>query len=219
MIPSTLLLRRHLVFEFGRGGSCSGSQCTPVLNFGSGGFAPRRTKRGAILLTGFKFQQGRWVSCSSQLSRPVLGPTQPPIEWVPGPFTGSKGPVAIVNISHPYRAQIKSKSAILMIPIFALIACKRLSLPFTIPSTCMCFSLCPSIRFLYQTLYAYVPHAPPSSSFLIHRPYNVSRSVQIMYEAVPHYATCTCLCYSPTLQSKHYSQHHVPNTPQGVLSL
>ena len=167
------------------------------------------------------------VLCSSQPPRPALGPTQPPIEWVPGPFPGSKAPGVDVNLSHPYRAQIKSECATLLIPIFALMACKGLSLPLTIPSTRMCFTLCPSFRFFYQntvclciSILSHMFHTlRPSHLFLIHRPNDVARSVKIMYVAVPHYATCTCLCYSPTLQSKHSPQHPVPNTPQGVLSL
>jgi len=167
------------------------------------------------------------VLCSSQPPRSALGPTQPPIQRVPGPFSGSKASGADVNLSHPYRAQIKSECAIILIPLFALIACKGVSLLFTIPPERMCFTLSPSFRFFYQnsvrlrvSILSHVFHTlRPSHLFLIHHPNNVPRSVKIMYVAVPHYATCTCLCYSPTLQSKHSPQQPAPNTPHGVLSL
>jgi hypothetical protein len=67
--------------------------------------------------TGYKFRQGQVVVCSSQPSRPALGPTQPPIQWVPGSFPGRKAAGADVNLSPPYSAQIKSECAILLMPL------------------------------------------------------------------------------------------------------
>jgi hypothetical protein len=39
---------------------------------------------------GFEFWQGQEVYLFSDMFRPTLGPTQPPIECVPDPFPGDK---------------------------------------------------------------------------------------------------------------------------------
>jgi hypothetical protein len=43
--------------------------------------------------------ESRWGRVFPHLSRPALGPTQPPIQWVPGPFPGVKRSVR--DIDHP----------------------------------------------------------------------------------------------------------------------
>jgi hypothetical protein len=42
-------------------------------------------------------------------SRPVLGPTQPPGQWVPGLLPGAKGPGRGVTHSPPSSAEVKEK--------------------------------------------------------------------------------------------------------------
>jgi hypothetical protein len=39
---------------------------------------------------GFEFRQGQEIFVFSKTSRPSLGPTQPPIQWVPGFFLRGK---------------------------------------------------------------------------------------------------------------------------------
>jgi hypothetical protein len=43
--------------------------------------------------------ESRWEREFSQPSRPALGPTQPPIKWVPGLFPGVKRPGR--EVDHP----------------------------------------------------------------------------------------------------------------------
>ena len=50
----------------------------------------------------------RWVHFPHQ-SKPALGPTQPPIKWVPSLFPRRKGPVRGVNHPPPSRAEVKER--------------------------------------------------------------------------------------------------------------
>jgi hypothetical protein len=50
-------------------------------------------------------------------SRPNLGPTQPPIQWVPGAlFVGLDLPGRETDHSHPFSAEVKSDGAIPPLP-------------------------------------------------------------------------------------------------------
>ena len=46
---------------------------------------------------------------SAHSSRPTLGPTQPPAEWVPGLFPWDKGPRRGLNQSPPPSAEVKER--------------------------------------------------------------------------------------------------------------
>jgi len=43
------------------------------------------------------------------MSRPALGPTQPPIQWVPGFFPGGNRPGSDVDHPPPSSAEIKER--------------------------------------------------------------------------------------------------------------
>ena len=51
----------------------------------------------------------RWGRDFPHPSRPVLGPTQPPIQWVPGLFHGVKRPGRGVNHLPPFSAEVKER--------------------------------------------------------------------------------------------------------------
>ena len=59
------------------------------------------------------------------LSKPVLGPTQPPVKWVPG-LSWGKGGQAVTLTTHPYLLPRSRKSrAIPLFPLWVLVACYK----------------------------------------------------------------------------------------------
>jgi hypothetical protein len=59
----------------------------------------------------------------STTSRPTLGPTQPPIQWVPGaPSPGVKRQGRETDHSPPSSAEVKNGGAIPPLPPFAIMA-------------------------------------------------------------------------------------------------
>jgi hypothetical protein len=57
---------------------------------------------------GFKSRQGLGIFLFTTASRQVVGPTQPPIQWLPGaPSLGVKRPGLEVNHSVPSSAEVK----------------------------------------------------------------------------------------------------------------
>jgi hypothetical protein len=59
--------------------------------------------------SGFYSLQGLGIFLFTSASRPALGPTQPPIQWVPGALSlGVKGTGREDNHLHPSRAEVKN---------------------------------------------------------------------------------------------------------------
>jgi hypothetical protein len=63
-----------------------------------------------IGVLGFDSQRELGIFLFTTASRPALGPTQPPIQWVPGAlFLGVKRPGREADHSPPYSAEIKER--------------------------------------------------------------------------------------------------------------
>jgi hypothetical protein len=63
--------------------------------------------------SGFDSRQGEEIFLFSTASRPALGPTQPPIQWVPGGLSvGVKRLGREADHSHPSSAEVKNGGAI-----------------------------------------------------------------------------------------------------------
>jgi hypothetical protein len=54
----------------------------------------------------------------SQLSSLALGPTQPPVQWVPGFFRGSKVVRHDVDHSSPPSTEVKVSGTITLLPLY-----------------------------------------------------------------------------------------------------
>ena len=51
----------------------------------------------------------RWGWDFPHTSRPALGATQPPVQWVPGLFPGGKGPGSAVDHQIPSSVEVKER--------------------------------------------------------------------------------------------------------------
>jgi hypothetical protein len=61
----------------------------------------------------FEYRPGQEIFLYSAASRPALGPTQPPSQWVAGPLSpGVKRPGYQADRSPPYSAEVKNGGAI-----------------------------------------------------------------------------------------------------------
>ena len=65
---------------------------------------------GIILITGCGLDgpgiESRWGRDFPHLSRPALGPTQPPVQWIPGFFRGKERPGRDADFSTPSSAVV-----------------------------------------------------------------------------------------------------------------
>ena len=82
--------------------------------------------------------ESRWRRDFPHLSRPALGPTQPPVQWVPGLSRGVKSGRGVTLTPHPLLLLWSRKSrAIPLLPLLAvrpvqsLSACTRVTFTFT----------------------------------------------------------------------------------------
>jgi len=73
----------------------------------------------------------QWGRDFPHSSRPAVGPTQPPIQWVPGLFPRVKRPGRGADHPPSSSAEVKERVAILLLPLWAFVASSRVNFTFT----------------------------------------------------------------------------------------
>jgi hypothetical protein len=74
---------------------------------------------------GFESRQGQQIFLFSKTFRPALGPTQPPIKWIPGFFAGVKHLGYEVDRSPPFSAEVKNEWSYISTPHICLHGMER----------------------------------------------------------------------------------------------
>jgi len=70
-----------------------------------------------------------WGRDFPHLSRPVLRPTQPSLQWVPGLSRGQSGR-GVALTTHPHLApRLKKEYSYTLLPLWAFMDCSRVNLP------------------------------------------------------------------------------------------
>jgi hypothetical protein len=67
--------------------------------------------------------ESRWDRDFQHLSRPALGPTQPPVQWIPGLFRGKEWPGHHADPSSPSSAVVMEGQSYTSIPPMGRMAC------------------------------------------------------------------------------------------------
>jgi len=76
--------------------------------------------------------ESRWGRDFPHLSRPSLGPTQPPIQWLPVLFPRVKRPGRGVNHLHTHlKPRLKKEYRYPLLPLRAFVFCSRVNFTFT----------------------------------------------------------------------------------------
>jgi len=79
------------------------------------------------IATGYRLDgpeiESQWGQDSVHLSRPVLGPTQPSVQWVPGPSRGKVQPGHDTDPSPPSSAVVKKEYSYTFTPPVGHTAC------------------------------------------------------------------------------------------------
>jgi hypothetical protein len=90
-----------------------------------------------------------WGRDFSHPSRPALGPTQPPIQWVPGLSRGGKA--AGASFHHPSHLgpRLKKSRAIRLLSFWAFVACSRVNFTFS-------FTLAAKVKTVLVTRWLYI---------------------------------------------------------------
>jgi len=88
--------------------------------------------------------ESRWGRDFPHLSRPALGPTQPPVKWVPGLSPGVKGGQGVTLTPHPLLVLWSRKSRAILYPPIGRTAC-------TEPQCLYKGALCCTFLFVLET--------------------------------------------------------------------
>jgi len=78
-------------------------------------------------MTGVRFKAGEGIFLFNAASRPTLGPTHPPIQWVSRDLPrgrGVKRQVPEADYSPPYRVEVKNEWSCTSTPLHGLVLCK-----------------------------------------------------------------------------------------------
>ena len=74
--------------------------------------------------------ESRWGRDFPHLSRPTMGSTQPPVEWVPGLSRGKEGPGHDADLSPPSTAVVKKEYSYTSTPPMGRTACTEPQCPY-----------------------------------------------------------------------------------------
>ena len=73
-----------------------------------------RSGSSVVIVTGYGLDglgiESRWGRDFPRLSRPALGPTQPPVQWVPGLSPGVKSGRGVTLTPHPLLVPLVMKA-------------------------------------------------------------------------------------------------------------